>query len=202
MPSSQPTVRSVPGASFTSRAQRLKAATDQAHRRVDARILGMDIFASRAAFARFVRVQHRLHADVQGLYACPDILQRLPSVQGRQRIALIERDLADLAADAPADHTADPVAGPMAYRLGWLYVVEGSALGGAVILKMAAGLGLHPHFGARHLAPAQEGVATAWRTFTAELDAIALDERQEALLLQGADAAFERVARYVADASD
>ncbi len=162
----------------------------------------MGIFASRAAFARFVRAQHRLHADVQGLYACPDILQQLPSVRGRQRVALIERDLADLAAGVPMDHPADPVAGPLAYRLGWLYVVEGSALGGAVILRMAAGLGLHTHFGARHLAPAQEGVAAAWRTFTAELDAIVLDERQEALLLQGADAAFGRVASYVADAFD
>lgn len=177
--------------------QRLKTATDLAHRRIDARILGLGIFDSRAAFARFVRVQHRLHGDVQGLYACPEVLQLLPSVRGRQRLALIERDLSDLSAAAPVDHAANPVAGPLAYRLGWVYVVEGSALGGAVILKMAARLGLHQGFGARHLAPAGEGVATAWRTFTAELDGLGLDDRQETLVVQGADAAFERVANYV-----
>lgn len=180
-----------------SRAQRLKARTDQAHRRVDERILGLGIFDSRAAFARFVRVQHRLHADVQGLYACPVLLRQLPSLAGRQRLSLIERDLADLDVPVPGPSAATPDLGTLAHRLGWLYVVEGSALGGAVLLKMAARLGLHEDFGARHLAPAAQGIAATWRRFAAELDAIVLEPPQETAVLQGAEDAFARVVHHV-----
>lgn len=76
-------------------------------------------------------------------------------------------------------------------------MIEGSALGGAVLLKLASQLGLHADFGARHLAPAPEGVAAAWRRFVAELDAIILDPQQEAAALQGAEAAFARVAHHL-----
>jgi heme oxygenase len=178
------------------RAQRLKAGTEGVHQGIDQRIMARDIFASRADFTRFVQVQHRLHRDVQALYACPQLRTLLPSLAGRQRLALIERDLLDLGASLDAD-AACPVTGSVAHCLGWLYVVEGSALGGAVILKRAARLGLHAQFGARHLAPAHDGVATAWRRFTAELDAVALDDAEDAQVLEGANAAFRRVAVYV-----
>jgi len=194
VPDPFPAPRPLPG---LSRAQRLKAGTDHAHRRLDQRILDLDIFRSRAAYACFLRVQHRLHADAHGLYACPALVQLLPSIQGRQRLSRIACDLADLDAHLPDPAPCAPEIGTPAHGLGWLYVIEGSALGGAVLLKLASQLGLHADFGARHLAPAPEGVAAAWRRFVAELDAIILDPPQEAAALQGAEAAFARVAHHL-----
>ncbi len=63
--------------------------------------------------------------------------------------------------------------------MGWLYVVEGSNLGAAFLLKDAAKLGLGEEFGARHLAGAPEGRGLHWRTFTAALDEIELTEEEE-----------------------
>ncbi|WP_204320942.1 biliverdin-producing heme oxygenase, partial [Enterobacter hormaechei] len=50
--------------------------------------------------------------------------------------------------------------------------------------------------GARHLAPAPEGPAAHWRTFTAALDAVTLSDAEEAQVVAGAKAAFAQVQRH------
>ncbi|MGG2475716.1 biliverdin-producing heme oxygenase, partial [Rhizobium sp. BR5] len=80
--------------------------------------------------------------------------------------------------------------------MGWLYVVEGSNLGAAFLLKDAAKLGLTEEFGARHLAGAPEGRGLHWRTFTAALDEISLTVEEEERVVAGAEAAFRAVHAY------
>ncbi|MDT0814963.1 biliverdin-producing heme oxygenase, partial [Staphylococcus pseudintermedius] len=86
---------------------------------------------------------------------------------------------------------------PLAQALGWLYVAEGSNLGGSVLYKLAARLGLDRGFGARHLAAHPDGVARHWRRFTAALDGAALSAAQEEDVVAGAEAAFRRVRGHV-----
>ena len=76
--------------------------------------------------------------------------------------------------------------------MGWLYVVEGSNLGAAFLLKDAAKLGLGEEFGARHLAGAPEGRGLHWRTFTAALDEIELTEEEERRVVSGAQKRLRR----------
>ncbi|MBM7329458.1 biliverdin-producing heme oxygenase, partial [Agrobacterium sp. S2] len=80
--------------------------------------------------------------------------------------------------------------------MGWLYVVEGSNLGAAFLLKDAAKLGLDEEFGARHLAGAPEGRGLHWRTFTAALDEISLTVEEEERVVAGAEEAFRAVHAY------
>ncbi|MBM7094103.1 biliverdin-producing heme oxygenase, partial [Streptomyces sp. S12] len=80
------------------------------------------------------------------------------------------------------------------------YVAEGSNLGGAVLYKLAAKLGLNSGFGARHLAAHPDGVARHWRGFTAALDAVTLSRSQEDEVVAGAEAAFGRVRAHVEEA--
>jgi heme oxygenase (biliverdin-IX-beta and delta-forming) len=179
----------------TPRSKTLKARTHAMHERLDARIMAGQPFASRENYGRFLKVQHAFHRDIDALYSNPDLDALLPDLDGRRRLALIERDLADLQVAAPATavppvFTADADI-PMA--LGWLYVAEGSNLGAAFLLKEAAKLDLSESFGARHLAAASEGRGLHWRTFTAALDSIALTDEQEDRLEAGAAAAFGRV---------
>jgi heme oxygenase len=186
-------------AARVDRWQRLRATTGPAHSNLDQRIMAADPFASRARYGRFLQVQYAFHSDIDNLYARPELSKLLPDLADRRRLALIERDLADLGLAPPVaeqppacnGHTDIPTA------LGWLYVAEGSNLGAAFLLKEAAKLELSESFGARHLAPAPQGRGLAWRTFTAALDAVALSPDEEAAVDAGAIAAFTRVQSFV-----
>lgn len=181
-----------------TRSQRLKAATHGTHDSLDKRIMAEDIFASRARFARFVRVQYRFHRDIQTLYAVPALVALLPGLAGRCRLEQIAQDLGDLEQGLPAAApTALPAAVDLPHALGWLYVAEGSNLGGTILFKMAAKLGLGARFGASHLAAHPDGAARHWRQFTAALDAVPLTAGQEAEAIEGANAAFRTVRGYV-----
>ncbi|WP_447595530.1 biliverdin-producing heme oxygenase [Stenotrophomonas rhizophila] len=181
-----------------TRSQRLKAATRDSHGALDKRIMAGDIFASRGQFARFLRVQYRFHRDIDALYANAALDALLPDLEARRRLPLIARDLADLEQilPAPVPMRLDPdLALPAA--LGWLYVAEGSNLGGTILYKMAARLGLDAGFGARHLAAHPDGAARHWREFTAALDGVVLDDAQEQQVIDAADAAFRSVHGHV-----
>ncbi|MFB5204986.1 biliverdin-producing heme oxygenase [Stenotrophomonas sp. 3diitr2024] len=181
-----------------SRSLRLKAATRDSHGALDKRIMAGDIFADRGNFARFLRVQYRFHRSIDALYANPALGALLPDLGERRRLTQVARDLQDLEQALPgADIDALPSDLALPTALGWLYVAEGSNLGGTLLYKMAARLGLHRDFGARHLAAHPDGAARHWREFTAVLDAVPLSAEQDQQVIDAADAAFRSVYRHV-----
>lgn len=175
--------------------QRLKAATSNTHERLDKRIMSAGAFASKESYGKFAQMQHAFHRDIDALYSNPKLDALLPDLPGRRRFGQIESDLADLGI-APLALDEKPAFGAEAdipTALGWLYVAEGSNLGAAFLIKAAEKLGLSEAFGARHLAGAPEGRGLHWRTFTAALDALELDEDENQRVIDGAEAAFKRV---------
>ena len=177
---------------------RLKAATRDSHGALDKRIMAGDIFADRRNFARFLRVQYRFHRSIDALYASPALDALLPDLAERRRLQQVRCDLQDLEQALPGEDIAalrDDL--PLPTALGWLYVAEGSNLGGTVLYKMAAALGLDRSFGARHLAAHPDGAARHWREFTAALDAVVLSPAQEQEVIDAADAAFRSVHGHV-----
>lgn len=182
-----------------SRTKRLKAGTRDAHAGLDQFIMAAEPFASRDNFAKFLKTQYHFHRDLDVLFTRDELDAILPDLQGRRRLHLVEQDLNDLGHSLPSDSLvrfdADtPFDLPEA--LGWLYVVEGSNLGAAFLLKFAAKLGLNEEFGARHLAGAAEGRGLHWRTFTEALDSIALTDEEELRVIKGAEEAFRAVHAY------
>ncbi len=181
-----------------TRSQRLKAATRDSHGALDKRIMAGDIFADRDRFARFLRVQYRFHRDIDALYANAALDALLPDLAERRRLPEVTRDLRDLEQilPEPVSMRLDPDL-PLAAALGWLYVAEGSNLGGTVLYKMAAQLGLDADFGARHLAAHPDGAARHWRAFTAALDSVQLTDAEEQQVIEAANAAFRSVHDHV-----
>lgn len=180
-----------------SRARRLRAATGDMHERLDQSINAAAAFDSIAAYGRFVQMQWVFHAEIAPLYGDAALQAVLPGLPERQRLTLVAADLFDLDLAPivePEARFAD-VRIDTAEALGWLYVVEGSNMGAALLRKAVARLGLSDEFGARHLAPAAAGPAAHWRDFTAALDAAELDEAGEQRAVQGARDAFTRVER-------
>ncbi|GGB36297.1 heme oxygenase [Sphingomonas metalli] len=172
------------------RAARLKAATTDAHERLDRRIMELDPFASRLRYAAFVQVQHGFHTALAPLYADHELGLLIPDLTRRSRLDAIEADLADLDRPLPPPAAALDL-GPAA-ALGWLYVAEGSSLGAAILLRHAAALKLRPDFGARHLAGHEAGRSAHWRSFTAALDAAPLAMADDDRMIEAARDAFAR----------
>ncbi|WP_447725696.1 biliverdin-producing heme oxygenase [Sphingomonas koreensis] len=183
-----------------SRAKRLKALTSDVHEGVDRSIMSAVSFANLDRYERFLDIQFLFHHDVAALYADEGLRALFPDLASRPRLPLVAADLADLGfapppTGTPAFISSEPVDIPTA--LGWLYVAEGSNMGAALLRKEAAKIGLSDKYGARHLAPAPEGPAPHWRTFTAALDAVELEPVDEARVGDGARAAFARVQSLV-----
>lgn len=180
-----------------SRAKRMKAATRLDHQRIDDRIMAASPFSSLENYSRFVRLQYRVHHAVSPLFESAALGKLLPDLAQRNRLELVRQDARDLGLSlpAPAESTGTPQ--DTATALGWLYVVEGSNLGAAFLLKAAAALGLSETHGARHLAGHPEGRGLHWRTFTTALDEVPLNASEEAAAIAGAQAAFRMVGEQI-----
>lgn len=174
-----------------SRAERLRAATDDTHKALDGWVMAANPFASLDRYGRFLCMQHQIHHDVATAYADPALNALIPGLSRMARLAAVTTDLADLGLAVPKAE-GGPAALPLPEALGWLYVVEGSNLGGAFLLKAARALGLSETHGARHMVDPEEGPAAVWRAFKAGLEAPNLTPAEEARAVAGAEAAFVR----------
>lgn len=177
-----------------TRSQRLKAASSASHERLDTRIMRAQPFASLANYRRFLRLQLRFRHDIAALYGRADLAALVPELAARQRLDALQQDCADLGLmELPPEQPALDPQQPLPAALGWLYVAEGSNLGAAVLFKLAAKLGLNELHGARHLDGHPDGRLRHWRGFTGALDGLNFSAAEEAQLVAGARAAFERV---------
>jgi heme oxygenase len=97
----------------------------------------------------------------------------------------LELDLADLNLPKPR---LIPFAAPTSRdeAIGYLYVLEGAALGARVRVERVTDLGLNAAWGTRHLFKQAEA-ASSWRSFSAALEASDLNPSD---MVRGAEAAF------------
>lgn len=183
----------------------LKQYTTTTHESLDQQIMHLQTFANRENYQRFLRMQLRLHAVTEPLYADSELNKILPGLAGRCRNGAITQDCYDLALPAEAVtqdlQTAATIKIPSQWHgLGWLYTHEGSTLGAAFLLKFAQkDLGLTENFGAHHLAAHSQGRGLHWRSFKKTLDNLDLSAEQRAQTLQGAQNAFAFVRKAVSE---
>lgn len=115
----------------------LRTATTQAHVDVE---LAFDLdarLASRQAYAALLARLHGFYGPVeQALEAWTGRLAGV-DVAARRRAALLDDDLAALGVTAPRWAVAPPDLVSAGHALGCLYVLEGSALGGRLVLRAA-----------------------------------------------------------------
>jgi len=156
----------------------LRAGTTAAHRRLDEGLALLDASLTRDAYRRLLcRFRGALAAaepavDVAGALARLGIAPP----PGRSRLERIDADLAALgltpAAIARLPRPASPPVLSGTGAIGYLYVWEGAALGGAVIARhVRRNLEMTPSSGAAFFAGDEAEVGPRWRSFTAALDA-------------------------------
>src|SRR6218665_2907376 len=166
---------SSPVDSKNSRSARLSKATDGLHEHLHTVVSSARPFESVERFGTWVSVHYRFQREIEALYRLPVLQEWLPGMAERSRLDAAETDLADLGVTLPTvDATRLAGTGPIA-ALGWLFVSEGSTLGGAMLFKRAQVLGLSESYGARHLAAPPKGRARHWKEFVRVVDELPLN---------------------------
>lgn len=138
----------------------LKAATAQAHERLDARFSRLDL-AVRDDYIAFLRAQAGALVPVEAALDAAGAERVVEDWLTRRRSGALLADLEQLGAIAPAAVPA-PTLRSQTALLGAIYVLEGSRLGGAVLARTVPDT-----LPRRFLAP---GNPDAWRAFVRKLD--------------------------------
>lgn len=174
----------------------LRAATGPAHEALSGGLSPEELCADRGRYVAFLSALHGFHLAAEQALARTGAVIAPPAVP---RSTLIARDLQVLGARPRA---ASPMPWPVALTepgaaWGVVYVVEGSALGGLLLAKLARRhLDLGPSSGAGFFASGA-GADHRWRVVKAELSAPA-DAAWAPAALAAATATFEALAGWMA----
>ena len=148
---------------------RLREATGAAHARLEAALdietRLADAGERRRLVARFLALHEGAEARLAPWLA--DLAELEPET--RMRAPLIRADLALLGGTAQTRAPAAPEIGSPGRALGWLYVLEGSTLGGRAIHRALERRGVDTR-GLGFLNPYGEAGGARWRAFVAVLD--------------------------------
>lgn len=139
----------------------LRAATAAAHRRVDALYAHLNL-SRRDDYVRFLLGHAAAFLPIEAALAAAGADALMPGWSRRRRSKALLDDLTALGLTAPTSRPPPPFDGAAAV-LGGLYVLEGSRLGGAVLVR-----GVAPGLPTAFLAPE---TTSSWRAITTLLDA-------------------------------
>lgn len=123
----------------------------------------------------------------------------LPDIEQRKKLALLEKDLSLLSG---TKNRAYPDYKPFenshtAFALGYMYVIEGSTLGGRVILKQLEGkLPVHATSGANFFAGYGYETGGKWKTFIQTFSKWTIENDSEQEVISGAKHAFKTIYQH------
>ena len=152
---------STPSSGHDSPRFRLRAATANAHERLDGFYSRFDL-GLRDDYGHFLQSHAIAFLPVEAALAEAGADALIPGWRGTMRGEALIADLADLGLAVPTAETSPPFS-TEPDLLGGLYVLEGSRLGGAMLARAVAA-----DLPSRFLAP---GNAGGWRAFTTLMDA-------------------------------
>jgi len=175
----------------------LRAATRDVHQRLHLHDGFAAIQNSSIDMASYRRLMIRLHGFYIPFEAASDF--------GSERSGWLAEDLGALGVDLIAGRAGAmcpdmPIPRTEAARLGALYVVEGSALGGRDLARHLSGLlGPDAVAGRRFFIGRGAGTGEAWRGYLSELEAHATDPTAKTGIIKAALDTFALFERWMAD---
>lgn len=164
---------------------RLRAATNDNHRRVDEIFSGFDL-NDRDSYRRFLLAQAAAHLPLERALDAGFAERVLADWPERRRADRLRDDLAALALDEPEPEAVRPLANDAA-ALGTLYVLEGSRLGAAYLRRSVP-----PAFPQAYLEP---GSSNLWRGLIDVLERSLTSDTARQSAIDAAHAAFDAFER-------
>lgn len=162
----------------------LRKATADEHERLDALFSRFDLTTS-DGYADFLLAQAGAFFGVEQALDCAGVSKVVPDFAQRRRSHLLDRDLDALGRARPRSQLGPDFAGEAAI-LGGLYVLEGSRLGGAMLVRSVPA-----HLPKSFLTA---GNPTAWRALVELLDQRLSSEAEVAAAAAAASDVFESFA--------
>lgn len=186
---------------MTTLTAQLKTHSHKTHDSVDNLVMSKKPFESVDNYKKFLQAQHEFHKAVQPIYHDTALAGRFDGLIDLSRFDRVKSDMADLEV-APLDNPPTPPAYTDDEAIGWLYCVEGSNIGAAILYKHAGKIELGDSHGASHLAAHPDGRKPHWEDVKGKIDALGLDDNATAAAKKGADDAFAYYKKLVAAAYD
>lgn len=166
---------------------KLKAATAAAHQALDDRLSGFDLTAA-SSYRRFLEINAAALLPLEDVLERSNISDVFPDWSARSRRAAISADLAQLGGAFEA-LPVPPGQLDRAGLFGVLYVLEGSRLGGAYLLRAVAA-SEDPHVRAATAYLSHGAGQSLWRSFLARLEREPVTPDDEVRMIDSARKAF------------
>lgn len=174
----------------------LKEHSRTTHDAVDSLVMSMQPFASHDNYRKFLQAQYEFHSTVNPIYHNPALAQNFDGLGELARLDRVKSDMKDLAVE-PFGKDVETPAFTDTEAIGWLYCVEGSNVGAAILYKEAGKIDLTDDFGAAHLAAHADGRMPHWREVKGKIDALPLSDADRQSAMKGADDAFAYFKRVI-----
>ncbi len=174
----------------------LKEHSRETHDAVDNLVMSMQPFVSLDSYRKFLQAQYEFHLTINPIYHNAELSKNFEGLAELARLDRLKSDMKDLEVEPYGKDVEEPVFTD-AESIGWLYCVEGSNLGAAILYKEAGKIDLKDDFGAAHLAAHPDGRMPHWRAVKAKIDALPLSDEDKQAAMKGADDAFAYYKRVI-----
>ncbi len=180
--------------------ENLRQATDQSHKDLESLPISVSIIkpdVTKTEYAAYLALMHDVVADTEE-NIFPLLEGIIADLKHRTKAAQIHADLAAMGVDNNAAHRR-PITRNLkeisaGFALGIMYVVEGSSLGGRVILKnITASLGYDSDNGASYFAGYGGQTGSTWRNFLTALGEYESEKQCGDEIIAGANFTFAAI---------
>lgn len=187
--------------------ENLRNATAQSHTNLEALPISASIMnpeVTNAEYASYLDLMHDVVKDAEE-NIFPAISEIVTDLNDRNKTHLLEQDLKSLGVvkDRDIKPLSESLSEPSkGFAMGIFYVIEGSSLGGRVILKnINAALGHDIENGAAYFGRYGGQTGSYWKNFLSQLTQYEAGNNNADEIIAGADYAFNTISRHFSTAS-
>lgn len=179
----------------------LRKETEENHRKLEAAPLSKLLLSEEVSTEDYTRYLHYMREVItyHEQNVIPLIAQYFPDMAQRSKLNAIEEDLRTLPASNQIGETYHPSTtwATVPFAMGYMYVMEGSTLGGRILLKhIKEKLGFDEHNGARFFSGYGDVTGRYWKTFLDIFSRYAIKGNHAQEVIEGAKAAFSSIENY------
>lgn len=180
----------------------LRTHTDTLHSELEQTPLSLALLDAEVSSQNYVAYLQKMRGivDFYEVNVFPVLANTLTDLSEREKLAFIDKDLAYFSVntkDIPVFQNLEAQNPTIGYALGCMYVMEGSTLGGKVILKhVSKTLGIVPDEGGTYFSGYGEQTGHYWKTFLYNLQEYSANNNCDAEIITGAKDTFTAIKHY------